>query len=345
MTDILYIKDILSGNILASIFKSGGIYMDYRRLIKFGNSSFVVSIPKDWLKRNNLEKGDMVYMNENGNNELVLTSKLNETEPNSLSITLDIDSYDDQDIERRIVAKYLAGYDTFIIQGERTLRERQTNIRNILNSLMALEIIEQTKNKIVAKDFLNSSEISFKVIVRRIDTILRSMLEDLQNLSIKEDSSDILRRDKDINRLAFLSTRIIKKCFNYPPLAKRLETSSSQLLFYKELVEQLELIADEIKRIARNFQQLGQPLKKTPDFLDIYENVCKLYLEAMKSIYNVDENLSYSIAKQKESLMESCNAAIKKHKEPLIYSSFERLKTLIVFIRNLARLVYREGAI
>lgn len=319
--------------------------MDYRRLIKFGNSSFVVSVPKDWLKKNNLQKGDMVYMNENGNNELVLTSKMEEGKHESLSITFDVDTYDDLEIERRIISKYLAGYDTFIIQGEKTLRERQTSIRNILNSLMALEIIEQTKNKIVAKDFLNPSEISFKVIVRRIDTILRSMLEDLRHLSLKEDSSDILRRDKDINRLAFLSARIIKKCFNNPPLTKRLETSLSQLLFYKELVEQLELIADEIKRIARNFQQLEQPLKKTPEFLALYENVYKFYLEAMKSVYNLDEGLSYNLAKQKDELMQDCNVAIKKYKDPLIYSSFERLKTLIVFIRNLARLVYREGAV
>ena len=115
--------------------------MDYRRLIKFGNSSYVVSIPKDWLKKNNLEKGDMIYMNENSNNEIVLTSKIEETGPESLTITLDIDSFDETDIERRVTSKYLAGYDTFILQGEKTLREKQTFIRALLNNLMALEII------------------------------------------------------------------------------------------------------------------------------------------------------------------------------------------------------------
>ncbi len=316
--------------------------MDYRRLIKFGNSSFVVSVPKDWLRKNNLQKGDMVYMNENGNNELVVSPRMEETEPESLTLTLDIDSLDESDIERRIISKYLAGYDTFILQGEKTLREKQTYIRNLLNNLMALEIIEQTKTKLVAKDFLNPSEISFKVIIRRIDTILRSMFEDLQTISLEDDSSDLLRRDKDINRLAYLSDRIVKKCLRHPPLIKRLDTNIPQLLFSNEIVEQLELIADEIKRIGRTLTQSGNSPKKVPDFFSIYEKTHKLYLDVMKAIYNHDENLAYDIAKEREKLLDICNTSIKKCKDPHLFSSFERLKTIIVFTRNLARLVYRE---
>jgi len=318
--------------------------MEYRRLIKFGNSSFVVSVPKYWLKKNQLEKGDMVYLTENGSNELIVSSNLEDTAPESLRYSLNVEGLDESDIERRIISKYLAGYDTFTLQGEKALHEKHTYIRNLLNSLMALEIVEQTKNTIVAKDLLNPSEISFKVIVRRIDTILRSMFEDLQHLSEEDESADILRRDKDINRLSFLSSRIAKKCIHHPPLAKRLDTNVLQLLFYKELIEHMELIADEVKRIARNLHQFGQSPKKLPDFFSIYDRVYKIYLDAMKSVYNQDQALAYSVAKERETLMDACNIAIKKHKDPLIYSSFERLKAAIVFIRNVARLIYREGA-
>ena len=85
--------------------------MDYRRLIKFGNSSYVVSIPKDWLRKNKLEKGDMVYLNENGNNEIVLSPRIDEIEPESQTVTLDIDHLDESDIERRTISKYIAGYE------------------------------------------------------------------------------------------------------------------------------------------------------------------------------------------------------------------------------------------
>ena len=52
--------------------------MEYRKLIKFGNSSHVISIPNNWLKKNNLNKGDTVYLDENGGKELVLTPEKKE---------------------------------------------------------------------------------------------------------------------------------------------------------------------------------------------------------------------------------------------------------------------------
>ena len=51
--------------------------MEFRKLIKFGKSSFVISLPKKWLEKNKLKKGDLLYVSENENG-LSLTSKDNE---------------------------------------------------------------------------------------------------------------------------------------------------------------------------------------------------------------------------------------------------------------------------
>ena len=48
--------------------------MEYRRLISFGRSSYVVSLPKEWIGQNNLKKGDLVYLQESGPN-LLLSKK------------------------------------------------------------------------------------------------------------------------------------------------------------------------------------------------------------------------------------------------------------------------------
>jgi len=314
--------------------------MEYRRLIKFGNSSFVISVPKDWLKKNNLEKGDMIYLTENGNNELVVSSKLEGTEPESLAFTLDVDTYAFPEINRRIVSKYVAGCDTFIITGEKTLREKQNDIRNLLNSLMALEIIEQTKTKMVAKDFLNSSEISFKTIVRRVDTILRSMLEDIKSLATEQDAQDLVKRDYDVNRLTHLSSRTIKKCLTYPPLAKKLEVSVTDLFYYNELITYLERIGDEVKRISRLIIASTLSPKQLTSYYQVYAKIYQLYLDTMKSLYSQDENKAYELAKQREPLLNELNTYTEATKNPQVFSAFERLKAITVFIRNIARLIY-----
>ncbi|HEX54596.1 MAG TPA: AbrB/MazE/SpoVT family DNA-binding domain-containing protein, partial [Candidatus Altiarchaeales archaeon] len=40
--------------------------MEYRKLQITGKSTFVISIPKEWIKRNNLRKGDILQIEEVG---------------------------------------------------------------------------------------------------------------------------------------------------------------------------------------------------------------------------------------------------------------------------------------
>ena len=53
--------------------------MEYRKLISFGKSSFVVSIPKPWINKQNLKKGDVLYFEETEEN-LILSAKEKETD-------------------------------------------------------------------------------------------------------------------------------------------------------------------------------------------------------------------------------------------------------------------------
>ena len=52
--------------------------METRKLIKFGGSSHIIAIPNAWIKKNSLGKGDTIYIEENGNNELILHPSIKE---------------------------------------------------------------------------------------------------------------------------------------------------------------------------------------------------------------------------------------------------------------------------
>ena len=83
--------------------------MEYRKLIKFGNSSHIVSLPNYWLKKNNLKKGALIYFEENGNGELVLNPELKKHHIKSECVIED--NGDLKDLHRRLVSNYIAGYD------------------------------------------------------------------------------------------------------------------------------------------------------------------------------------------------------------------------------------------
>lgn len=45
--------------------------MDPRKIIKFGNSSYVVTLPNEWVKKHKLDKGSQVFLSERGDSLMV----------------------------------------------------------------------------------------------------------------------------------------------------------------------------------------------------------------------------------------------------------------------------------
>ena len=49
-----------------SKINQGLVKIDVRKLISFGKGSYIVSMPKDCVIKNNLKKGDLISVNDNG---------------------------------------------------------------------------------------------------------------------------------------------------------------------------------------------------------------------------------------------------------------------------------------
>ena len=135
----------------------------FRRIIKFGDSSHVISLPKKWIDKNNLKKGDLVVCNEE-TNELRILPHIADFKQNAKEITITLTENDKGRVKHKISSAYVNNYGLINIIADDLLIFVQ-EIRIATSNLMALEIIQQTSKKIVLKDFLDIKEISI------IDTI------------------------------------------------------------------------------------------------------------------------------------------------------------------------------
>ena len=90
--------------------------VDFRRLIGFGKSSFVVSLPKSWIEKNKLVKGDLVYLKEQ-DHELVITSQEKENTNKLEKVVVTTDGKEFDTVKAEIIALYLKGYDMIEIKG------------------------------------------------------------------------------------------------------------------------------------------------------------------------------------------------------------------------------------
>ena len=314
--------------------------MQLRKLIGFGKNSYIVSIPKDWINKNELKKGDLMSIEESEHGLLLAANAENKKkEPKTITIEAENKSLDL--IRAEIVSAYLNNYGIIEIIS-RGLKTNAEEIKNILRNLTSLEIIEQTATRMVAKDLVDINEVSIPTVIRRMDIITRAMIEDGIK-SIDEDHYESLRqRDADVNRLHFLGYRVVRSALINPRIARDLKTNSWELQCYKMVIMRLEKIADRQKRIARYLKETDLSKETADELKKLYSEIKDRYLEVMKAFYTNDVKLALNVEIKNKSRIEACDKFLEKHSYcPLAAATKMKSKKCdkILYCINLARIV------
>ncbi len=315
--------------------------VERRKLIKFGTSSHVLSIPNYWLRKHKLKKGDLLYFEENKNGELVLFPEL-QREENLKKINIKANNKSIERLSREIFAAYIFNFHLIVISGDH-LNKIMKDVRKILHSFVALEIVEEDDRKIVAKDFLNLRDVSVPDNVRRMDIIIRGMFEDMIKSVHGEFNSTIYERDFDVNKFCFLILRAVHGAMENPSTARMLNIQNKDLLTIWFLSINMEDIGDEIKRISRFLgeHKLDEDMKKS--IRSILLDVQKSYLEVMKAYYTNDTELAIRVDLVKDVLIIDCNKMFERYPSIGIGRILERLKKLVSGIGSIAWVVFGAG--
>ena len=328
------------------------VNIDVRKLISFGKGSYIISMPKRWIEKNNLKKGDLISVSDDGF-ELVLRANQQEEKQDALEIDIDAKGKSLELLKAEIVSSYLNGYDTINILFDSHTKEA-SKIKDITRNLSGLEIMEQTSTRIVAKNLINISEISIKNIIRRMDIITRAMMEDAILCYRGQCLYDsIHQRDTDVNRLYFLSYRVIKNAMKNPRIAKSLETEPWQLHSDTLVIVRLEKIADRQKRITRYLCGANFDRSTLAELDKVHTDISESYNDVMKAYYTKDKQIAFQVDVTNKERTEPCNNILEKY--TTLHSNsknksnnsnliavakvIENLKATAAEIRNLARTV------
>src|SRR3989344_5829581 len=268
--------------------------LEKRKLIKFGKNSYVISLPRDWIDENNLLRENTVFLQRNGP-ELLVTSESNLSEK-KFDYLIDCKDKDILSIKRQIYAAYINNCSILTIKD--LSDEKIVVIKKILENLFAFQIIKQSNDKIVLKDYLNIHDIKIVDVIRRIDNLIRNMFtESIEAIKIRK-VIEISSIDKDVNKLAYLALKVIKMCINDSYASKILNLSKSESLLLWEMIARLENIADSIKRISRLDMQIDD--KSLNDICIHYEYLKYIFIEVMKGYYSKDVSILNNMVKDED---------------------------------------------
>jgi phosphate uptake regulator len=182
--------------------------MDTRKVQRTGKSTFIVSLPKTWATKNGIAAGSIVYINQGDNGALTLSTDRSERD---LRVKLDIGEKTGDDLIRDIIGCYVGGYRIIEVTSPHMSSAQKKDLHQIVNKLIGPEILEETINKVVIQDLLSSEELQSEKALRRIRTVVKSMIHDsftsLLNNNQDELAMDVIQRDDDVDRLNLLISR------------------------------------------------------------------------------------------------------------------------------------------
>ncbi len=274
--------------------------MEARKVYVSGGSTYVISLPKKWVKKTNLKPGDSLIVTEHGSSLMIETSVI-EKESRTKEIRIS-EIKSSEALERTLIAFYLVGYDTIKIKLDRKdhLAYRET-IRNILDYLIGVEIVEDTNEAMTLEIMLDYKRMSTMQILQRMFSIDRSMLLDLGKALKTMDiglAKDIIVREKEIDRLYFLVVRQLKSAVEYQQVAEKLGIESQRdCLGYRIVVKVLERIADHIENIAKSYINLFDVQKEMQlnDFIDLNNNIVATFEKAVQSLFTRNDEMAETV--------------------------------------------------
>ncbi|VVB84643.1 PhoU domain protein [uncultured archaeon] len=284
--------------------------MEARKVYVSGGSTYVISLPKKWVKKTNLKPGDSLVVTEHGSSLQIGTSVI-ETESRTKEIKISQIMSSDA-LERILIAFYLVGYDTIKIKLDRKdhLIYRDS-IRNILDYLIGVEIVEDTNESMTLEIMLDYRRMSTMQILQRMFSINRSMLLDLgkalKNMDIGL-AKDIIMREKEIDRLYFLVVRQLKSAVEYQQIAEKLGILSQRdCLGYRIVVKVLERIADHIENISKNYIQLFEVQKESQldEFINLTRNVADTFEKSVQALFGRNNEMAEMVFQELKKIEKS----------------------------------------
>jgi phosphate uptake regulator len=279
-----------------------------RRIMSLGRSSMVISLPKNWLQLNELNKGDVVsYAIQRDRSLVIYPSALKKTE--NREITLHVGQNDDEDlITLKIIGCYLNGYTGItLISGNIFSIPQRKSIRSI-SGMLYMRIMESDAKGIYMQALMDESKASLEQAIQRMHLISQSMCEDAFT-ALKNDNLELAKSvfsmDDDVDHFTFFILRLLRNAAQNPILANELRVDPLDCMDHQTLVYSMEHAADYAADVARHMIMLDGTKQEIPnDICELMHTAGTLavesYAKAVNTFFSKDVPVAVEILKNQQ---------------------------------------------
>jgi len=289
--------------------------MDYRKIQLTGDSTYIISLPKTWVTKNKLDKGDVIYVMEKGA-ELVIKQK----EEKEKETEIRIKTTDLAFLSRLLITKYIQGFDSIVFTSKEYLNPKtKAHLIKTSQFLLGLEPFGETKDTMTFKMVMKGGRSLLESVERMHDLSLlslRELMEDLLAEAYDENiMNGIIQRDSEIDKFYFLILRQLSDSGGYESIA------------WVQIAKSIERVSDHIESVAR-YAKEGKRMKK--EDAEYFKHLIELYEDVMLTVKTKDLGMAEDILIKTEKLRIRDKELLDKvsqtgTKNTLVYSSLRRI--------------------
>ncbi|RNJ26890.1 phosphate signaling complex PhoU family protein [Halosegnis longus] len=281
--------------------------METRKVQRLGPSTLAMTLPAEWAKAQNVEKGDEVSLRTGGKGTLtVLPESVQQEESEAI---IHADELEADAIERAILAQYVLG--RRVIQVEvadgGTLDSGVINaVYNAETQLMGLGVIEETPERIAIRCSVDPEDFTLDNLLERLESTGSTMRNEAVK-ALAHGNPDLaqraLNRERQANKIFVLLLRLIFTAYQNPNLARAVGLDSGfPLIGYRTVAKNLELTADNAEDIAEIVIDAGEntldvddaTLREIREFTDTVNEMTEL---GVRSVVERDYDLALQTKK------------------------------------------------
>jgi len=278
---------------------------EYRTIQSTGKGSYIITLPKEWVKDLSLGKGSHLAMRIQDDSALLLIPRetleaKNEKSPQK-KYRIFVEPKDNaESVCHKIISLYVISADSIYIRYKegKIPYGHKVAINNLAkNVLLGSEIIDETSNELIIQVLVNHPEFPVEKAIRRMaiqalsaDKDAAMALEHMDENLIKS----VIESCIDVNRLGLYAIRQLKYGLERN-LSKELGfRNRKEFLGYRLVVDDIKNIADNALNLANNIMALNKMIKdqslllNEPVDKEIYSQILKFNAKAHDFF---DENL------------------------------------------------------
>ena len=275
--------------------------MESRKVQRSGNSSFVISLPAEWVRAYGIRKNSPIPVSINQDGSLTIYPKAAKKEAERPLCLVYRDSREQTAFLRRMIGAYIAGCQSIEIKtDDRGYKDAVALVSEFTSMTVGQEVVEETPQRILVKDILSPSELPMEKALLRMSNISKKMFSDsLSALGHGGEGTGaaMQQMEKDIDRLWRLMARKHNLFLRFPSTASGEGISLPKAHLYFLSARITERVADHAVLIG-NAISPAMALRKAAGFagLSAIGQECEgIYERATKAVFSLDAAMANAV--------------------------------------------------